>query len=138
QLLQVPVRGADRVRRRLLLRAAAGAGVLRVRRLPNPAALPAPEGRPGPVRGRRGRDPHLHAARLAVRAGDGPLPDLGRPAPVLRAPGNRDREVKVGVQLPEAERVVRWPEVEAMARAAEEVGFESIWLGDHPLYRGDG
>jgi probable F420-dependent oxidoreductase len=25
-----------------------------------------------------------------------------------------------------------------MARAAEEVGFESIWLGDHLLYRGDG
>jgi alkanesulfonate monooxygenase SsuD/methylene tetrahydromethanopterin reductase-like flavin-dependent oxidoreductase (luciferase family) len=46
--------------------------------------------------------------------------------------------VKVGVQLPEAERVVRWPEYLAMARAAEEVGFESIWLGDHLLYRGDG
>ena len=25
-----------------------------------------------------------------------------------------------------------------MARAAEEVGFDSIWLGDHLLYRGDG
>jgi alkanesulfonate monooxygenase SsuD/methylene tetrahydromethanopterin reductase-like flavin-dependent oxidoreductase (luciferase family) len=46
--------------------------------------------------------------------------------------------VKVGVQLPEAERVVHWPEYLAMARAAEEVGFESIWLGDHLLYRGDG
>jgi alkanesulfonate monooxygenase SsuD/methylene tetrahydromethanopterin reductase-like flavin-dependent oxidoreductase (luciferase family) len=46
--------------------------------------------------------------------------------------------VKVGVQLPEAERVVHWPEYQAMARAAEEVGFESIWLGDHLLYRGDG
>jgi alkanesulfonate monooxygenase SsuD/methylene tetrahydromethanopterin reductase-like flavin-dependent oxidoreductase (luciferase family) len=46
--------------------------------------------------------------------------------------------MKIGVQLPEAERVVRWPEVAAMARAAEEVGFESIWLGDHLLYRGDG
>jgi probable F420-dependent oxidoreductase len=46
--------------------------------------------------------------------------------------------MKIGVQLPEAERVVRWPEVLAMARAAEEVGFESIWLGDHLLYRGDG
>jgi alkanesulfonate monooxygenase SsuD/methylene tetrahydromethanopterin reductase-like flavin-dependent oxidoreductase (luciferase family) len=46
--------------------------------------------------------------------------------------------VKVGVQLPEAERVVRWPEVAAMARAAEDVGFESVWLGDHLLYRGDG
>jgi len=38
--------------------------------------------------------------------------------------------MKVGVQLPEAERVVRWPEYQAMARAAEEAGFESIWLGD--------
>jgi len=46
--------------------------------------------------------------------------------------------VRVGVQLPEAERAVRWPEYLAMARAAEEVGFESIWLGDHLLYRGDG
>jgi len=46
--------------------------------------------------------------------------------------------VRVGVQLPEAERVVRWPEYLAMARAAEETGFESIWLGDHLLYRGDG
>src|SRR5919109_1689923 len=25
-----------------------------------------------------------------------------------------------------------------MARAAEEVGFDSIWVGDHLLYRGDG
>jgi alkanesulfonate monooxygenase SsuD/methylene tetrahydromethanopterin reductase-like flavin-dependent oxidoreductase (luciferase family) len=25
-----------------------------------------------------------------------------------------------------------------MARAAEEVGFDSIWVGDHQLYRGDG
>src|SRR5947199_3442048 len=25
-----------------------------------------------------------------------------------------------------------------MARAAEEVGFDSIWVGDHHLYRGDG
>jgi alkanesulfonate monooxygenase SsuD/methylene tetrahydromethanopterin reductase-like flavin-dependent oxidoreductase (luciferase family) len=36
------------------------------------------------------------------------------------------------------EREVRWPEVVAMARAAEEAGFDSIWLGDHLLYRGDG
>ena len=46
--------------------------------------------------------------------------------------------MRVGVQLPEAERIVRWPEYLAMARAAEEVGFDSIWLGDHLLYRGDG
>jgi probable F420-dependent oxidoreductase len=44
----------------------------------------------------------------------------------------------VGVQLPEVEREVRWPEYLAMARAVEEGGFESIWLGDHLLYRGDG
>jgi probable F420-dependent oxidoreductase len=46
--------------------------------------------------------------------------------------------VKVGVQLPEVEREVRWPELAAMARAAEETGFDSIWLGDHLLYRDDG
>jgi probable F420-dependent oxidoreductase len=46
--------------------------------------------------------------------------------------------LRVGVQLPEAEREVRWPEYVAMARAAEESGFDSLWLGDHLLYRGDG
>jgi alkanesulfonate monooxygenase SsuD/methylene tetrahydromethanopterin reductase-like flavin-dependent oxidoreductase (luciferase family) len=40
--------------------------------------------------------------------------------------------------LPEVEREVRWPEYAAMARAAEEVGFDSVWVGDHLLYRGDG
>jgi probable F420-dependent oxidoreductase len=48
------------------------------------------------------------------------------------------RALRVGVQLPEVERVVRWPEYVAMARAAEEVGFDSVWIGDHMLYRGDG
>ncbi len=48
------------------------------------------------------------------------------------------RPLRVGVQLPEVERDVRWPELVAMARAAEEVGFDSIWLGDHLLYRDDG
>jgi probable F420-dependent oxidoreductase len=37
--------------------------------------------------------------------------------------------------LPEVERDVRWPEYRAMAEAAEELGFDSIWLGDHLLYR---
>jgi probable F420-dependent oxidoreductase len=46
--------------------------------------------------------------------------------------------VRVGVQLPEVEREVRWPEYVAIARAAEAVGFDSIWVGDHYLYRGDG
>ena len=48
------------------------------------------------------------------------------------------RPLRVGIQLPEVERDVRWPEYVAMARAAEEVGFDSIWVGDHLLYRGDG
>jgi alkanesulfonate monooxygenase SsuD/methylene tetrahydromethanopterin reductase-like flavin-dependent oxidoreductase (luciferase family) len=45
------------------------------------------------------------------------------------------RRLKVGVQLPEVEREVRWPEVRAIAQRAESVGFDSIWLGDHLLYR---
>jgi len=48
------------------------------------------------------------------------------------------RPIRIGVQLPEVERDVRWPEYVAMARAVEEVGFDSIWVGDHLLYRGDG
>jgi probable F420-dependent oxidoreductase len=48
------------------------------------------------------------------------------------------RPLRIGVQLPEVEREVRWPEYAAMARAAEEVGFDSLWVGDHLLYRGDG
>jgi probable F420-dependent oxidoreductase len=43
--------------------------------------------------------------------------------------------VRIGIQLPEVERDVRWPEYLAMARAAEESGFDSIWIGDHLLYR---
>ena len=46
--------------------------------------------------------------------------------------------LKVGVQLPEVERVVRWPELAAMARTAEEIGLDSIWVGDHLLYRDRG
>ena len=48
------------------------------------------------------------------------------------------RPLRIGIQLPEVEREVRWSEVASMARAAEEAGFDSIWLGDHLLYRGDG
>ena len=48
------------------------------------------------------------------------------------------RPLRVGVQLPEVERDVRWPEYRAMAAAAEELGFDSIWLGDHLLYRDGG
>jgi probable F420-dependent oxidoreductase len=44
------------------------------------------------------------------------------------------RPCRVGVQLPEVERRVDWPELFAMARAAEAVGFDSLWMGDHLLY----
>jgi probable F420-dependent oxidoreductase len=45
--------------------------------------------------------------------------------------------MRVGIQLPEVERVVRRDELGAIARAAEERGFDSLWVGDHLLYRGD-
>ena len=48
------------------------------------------------------------------------------------------RPLRIGIQLPEVERDVRWPEYAAMARAAERAGFDSIWVGDHLLYRDDG
>ncbi len=48
------------------------------------------------------------------------------------------RPIKVGVQLPEVERVVRWPEQLALARRIEELGYDAIWLGDHLLYRWPG
>src|SRR5574338_1715084 len=48
------------------------------------------------------------------------------------------RPLKVGVQLPEVERVVRWPELREMILTAERIGLDSIWVGDHLLYRDDG
>ena len=44
------------------------------------------------------------------------------------------RPLKIGVQLPEVEREVRWPELARMARLIEDAGFDSIWVGDHLLY----
>src|SRR5205823_6595990 len=86
-----------------------------------PPARPRARHRPGAAdrpRGRRVARHHRHPVRSAgVRA------LLG---------------VKVGVQLPEVEREVRWPELAAIARAAERSGFDSLWLGDHLLYRDGG
>ena len=45
------------------------------------------------------------------------------------------RPLKVGVQLPEVERVVPWAEYAEMARVAEAIGLDSLWVGDHLLYR---
>jgi len=44
------------------------------------------------------------------------------------------RPCKVGVQLPEVERFVPWSEYLDLARRAEAVGFDSIWVGDHLIY----
>ena len=45
------------------------------------------------------------------------------------------RPIKVGIQLPEVERDVRWPELLDMTRAIEDLGFDSVWVGEHLLYR---
>jgi len=45
------------------------------------------------------------------------------------------RPLKVGIQLPEVEYVAVWPELGEMARVAEGIGLDSIWVGDHLLYR---
>ncbi len=47
----------------------------------------------------------------------------------------RRRPLKVGLQLPEVERVAPWRDLANMARVAEAVGFDSLWVGDHLLYR---
>ncbi len=44
------------------------------------------------------------------------------------------RPCLIGVQLPEVERRVDWPELRAMARTVEQIGLDSLWLGDHLLY----
>ena len=42
--------------------------------------------------------------------------------------------MKIGVQLPEVEYEIAFSDLIAMARLAEQVGFDSLWLGDHLLY----
>ena len=48
------------------------------------------------------------------------------------------RPLRVGIQLPEVEYEARWPELRAMAIRAEACGFDSVWYGDHLLYRQPG
>ncbi|MFL5673399.1 MAG: LLM class flavin-dependent oxidoreductase [Chloroflexota bacterium] len=45
------------------------------------------------------------------------------------------RPLKVGIQLPEVEREVRWSELLDMVHAIEDTGFDSVWVGEHLLYR---
>ena len=49
------------------------------------------------------------------------------------------RSLKVGLMLPQIDGmhgpgVRRWSEVSDMARVAEDVGFDSLWVVDHLLY----
>ena len=57
------------------------------------------------------------------------------PATLRRMTAVTGRPLKVGVQLPEVEREVRWPELLDMARAIDDSGFDWIWVGEHLLYR---
>lgn len=43
--------------------------------------------------------------------------------------------MQIGIQLPEVEREVSWREVREIALTAEKTGFDSVWVGDHLLYR---
>lgn len=45
------------------------------------------------------------------------------------------RAFKVGLHLPETERIVGWQETAALVRTAEDGGLDSIWMPDHLLYR---
>ena len=45
-----------------------------------------------------------------------------------------NKRMKIGVQLPEVEWEVPFPELIEMAQAAEIVGFDSVWYGDHLIY----
>jgi alkanesulfonate monooxygenase SsuD/methylene tetrahydromethanopterin reductase-like flavin-dependent oxidoreductase (luciferase family) len=45
------------------------------------------------------------------------------------------RPLRVGVQLPEIEYPIRWPQLAAIIRRIESLGFDSIWTGDHFMYR---
>src|ERR1700756_3360641 len=71
------------------------------------------------------------ATRTTSRATSSSPTKSSRPNPLTRP-------LKVGFQLPEVEREVRWLEMLAMAKLGEQVGFDSVWLGDHLLYRDEG
>jgi alkanesulfonate monooxygenase SsuD/methylene tetrahydromethanopterin reductase-like flavin-dependent oxidoreductase (luciferase family) len=56
---------------------------------------------------------------------------------------NTNARPKVGVLLPEGEgsmdtETPRWSDILAMAQAAEDVGFDSIWLTDHLVFEDGG
>ena len=53
------------------------------------------------------------------------------------------RPLKIGLMLPDTEREMgggsaRWADLLAMARTAEDAGFDSLWVSDHLLFRFEG
>jgi alkanesulfonate monooxygenase SsuD/methylene tetrahydromethanopterin reductase-like flavin-dependent oxidoreductase (luciferase family) len=53
------------------------------------------------------------------------------------------RPLKIGLYIPNGDGpmgngVARWQDVLALARRAEDVGFDSVWVADHTLFRFDG
>jgi alkanesulfonate monooxygenase SsuD/methylene tetrahydromethanopterin reductase-like flavin-dependent oxidoreductase (luciferase family) len=53
----------------------------------------------------------------------------------MPAETSRGRPLKVGVQLPEVERVAPWSDLARMATTAEALGYDSVWVGDHLIFR---
>ncbi len=53
----------------------------------------------------------------------------------MPAETSRSRPLTVGVQLPEVERVAPWSDLARMATTAEALGYDSIWVGDHLIFR---
>ena len=56
--------------------------------------------------------------------------------------GSDGRGMQLGLILPEAEydmggATPRWSDLAAMARLAEDIGFDSVWFVDHLIYRDD-
>ncbi|CAN5353327.1 LLM class F420-dependent oxidoreductase [soil metagenome] len=45
------------------------------------------------------------------------------------------RSMKLGYHIPEVERQVRWREILELVTTAENVGFDSVWVPDHLMYR---
>jgi alkanesulfonate monooxygenase SsuD/methylene tetrahydromethanopterin reductase-like flavin-dependent oxidoreductase (luciferase family) len=60
---------------------------------------------------------------------------LEDPDSLFRTIASMNEPLKIGIQLPEVEREVRWAEMRDIAITAEEAGFDSIWVGDHLLFR---
>ncbi|MDQ3549436.1 MAG: LLM class flavin-dependent oxidoreductase, partial [Chloroflexota bacterium] len=53
------------------------------------------------------------------------------------------RPLKIGFGLPDVENLydggtARWSDLRDLARLAEQVGFDSLWIQDHMLFRFEG